>query len=52
VGVVREMAGHASLTTTNRYVRLARNELAGAASTLDSYISSYMKGGSETGDEA
>jgi integrase len=36
---VRALAGHASLATTDRYARIARNDLAGAAAQVDSYIS-------------
>src|SRR5918993_1205492 len=36
---VRALAGHASLATTDRYARIARNDLAGAAAPVDSYIS-------------
>ena len=36
---VRALAGHASLATTDRYARIARNDLAGAAEQVDSYIS-------------
>lgn len=36
---VRALAGHASLATTDRYARIARNDLAGAAAQVNSYIS-------------
>lgn len=36
---VRMLAGHASLATTDRYARIARNDLAGAAAQVNSYIS-------------
>ncbi|WP_392508948.1 tyrosine-type recombinase/integrase [Naumannella halotolerans] len=38
LSTVRALAGHASLTTTDRYARLARNDLSGAAAQIDSYI--------------
>ena len=31
---VRMLAGHASLATTDRYARIARNDLAGAAAQV------------------
>ena len=44
LATVREMAGHASLTTTDRYARMARNDLSAAAAAMESYFSSYSKG--------
>ena len=41
---VRVPAGHASLATTDRYARIARNDLAGAAAQVNSYISSSRGG--------
>lgn len=38
LSTVRSMAGHASLSTTDRYARIARNDLAGAAAQINSYI--------------
>lgn len=38
LSTVRSMAGHASLSTTDRYARIARNDLAGAAEQINSYI--------------
>ena len=35
---VRMLAGHASLATTDRYARIARNDLAGAAAQVNSYM--------------
>ena len=35
---VRMIAGHATLATTDRYARIARNDLAGAAAQVNSYI--------------
>jgi hypothetical protein len=43
---VRALAGHASLATTDRYARIARNDLAGAAAQLNSYIS-RTRGGAD-----
>ena len=55
LAVVREMAGHASLATTDKYVRLARNELSGAAAAINAYaapyISPYMDADGEQGVE-
>lgn len=42
LAVVREMAGHASLATTDKYVRLARNELSAAAAAINAYAAPYM----------
>jgi Phage integrase family len=42
LAVFREMAGHASLSTTDRYVRLARNDLSAAASAINAYASTYI----------
>lgn len=39
--VVREMAGHGSLKTTDIYVRLARNELSEAAEMINSAADPY-----------
>jgi integrase len=39
LSTVRALAGHASLATTDRYARIARNDLAGAAAQVNSYIS-------------
>ena len=36
---VRSLAGHASLARTDRYSRIARNDLAGAAAQVNSYLS-------------
>ena len=36
------MAGHASLATTDKYVRLARNELSAAAAAINAYAAPYM----------
>ncbi|MGV8909315.1 MAG: tyrosine-type recombinase/integrase [Propionicimonas sp.] len=47
LAVVREMAGHASLSTTDRYARLARNDLAAAASAINSYIRPYTAPGQD-----
>ena len=44
---VRALAGHASLATTDRYARIARNDLAGAAAQVDSYISRTRNGPTE-----
>ena len=41
---VRMLAGHASLATTDRYARIARNDLAGAAAQVNSYISRTRSG--------
>ena len=41
---VRVLAGHASLATTDRYARIARNDLAGAAAQVNSYISLHAAG--------
>ncbi len=41
LAVVREMAGHASLATTDKYVRPARNELSAAAAAINAYMSPY-----------
>ena len=35
---VRALAGHAGLATTDRYARIVRNDLAGAAAQVNSYI--------------
>lgn len=42
LAVVREMAGHASLATTDKYVRLARNELSAAAAAINAYAAPYI----------
>ena len=42
LAVVREMAGHASLATTDRYARLARNELSAAAAAINAYTAPYI----------
>ena len=39
--VVREMAGHASLKTTDIYVRLARNDLSDAAAIINGHQGPY-----------
>ena len=39
LSTVRALAGHASLATTDRYARIARNDLAGAVEQVNSYIS-------------
>ena len=46
---VRALAGHASLATTDRYARIARNDLAGAAEKVDSYISRTAAGVDQRG---
>jgi len=38
------LAGHASLATTDRYARIARNDFAGAAAQVNSYISRTRRG--------
>jgi len=47
--IVRALAGHASLATTDRYARIARNDLAGAAAQVNSYISRTRGGEALTG---
>jgi len=44
---VRDLAGHASLAATDLCARMVRNDLASAAQIMNSYISSYMKGGGD-----
>lgn len=41
--VVREMAGHRSLRTTDRYVRLTRSALDSATNQINVYAASYTK---------
>jgi hypothetical protein len=48
---VRVPAGHASLATTDRYARIARNDLAGAAAQLNSYISRTRGGLGPTSED-
>lgn len=46
LSTVRMIAGHASLATTDRYARIARNDFTGAAQQIDSYIFRTREGGS------
>ena len=48
---VRMLAGHASLATTDRYARIARNDLAGAAAQVNSYISRTRGGLGPTSED-
>ena len=48
---VRALAGHASLATTDRYARIARNDLAGAAAQVNSYIFRTRGGHGETAQD-
>ena len=48
---VRVLAGHASLATTDRYARIARNDLAGAAAQVNSYISRTRVGLGPTSED-
>lgn len=48
---VRDMAGHASLTTTNIYARLARTDLADALRQLESYADRTQQGPADNGGE-
>ena len=48
---VRMLAGHASLATTDRYARIARNDLAGAAAQVNSYISRTRRGLGATSED-
>ena len=45
LATVRDVAGHASLATTDRYARMAQ-----AAQLMNSSTSSYMKGGATYDD--
>ena len=48
---VRALAGHASLATTDRYARIARNDLSGAAAHVNSYISRTRRGHGATAQD-
>src|SRR5215210_7948493 len=48
---VRMLAGHASLATTDRYARIARNDLARAAAQVNSYISRTRGGLDQTAED-
>jgi integrase len=48
---VRMLAGHASLATTDRYARIPRNDLAGAAAQVNSYISRTRGGPGPTSED-
>lgn len=45
---VKEMAGHASLSTTDRYARMARDDISSAGSQIDSYIARTREGEAAT----
>lgn len=47
LSTVRAMAGHASLNTTDRYVRIARNDLEDATAQMNSYMSRTSEGRNE-----
>lgn len=47
LSTVRAMAGHASLNTTDRYVRIARSDLEDATAQLNSYMTRTSEGRDE-----
>jgi hypothetical protein len=48
---VRSLAGHASLAATDRYARIARNDLTGGAEQVNSYISRTRGGHGPTAQD-